>query len=158
MAGHNPRRPPCTAHVTSGRTDGTFTYDAAGAASQAAETAGLHDIVVCRRLRGGGFPVIGSSTTGSEGAEAGGEALLTTGETLTVTLCRQTGADSPGGGGSHVIDPIVPEWAVASGGNAAAPLDGARPLLALRSLIDDSLRKVSRRGHRPACGLTGRPG
>lgn len=83
--------------------------------------------------------------------------MLTTGDTLTVTVSRQAGADSSGSG-SLVIDPVVSEWMVASGGNAVAPLDRASPQLALQSLIDDGLREVSRRAPGPACGLTARPG
>ncbi len=142
----------CRAPVTSGRIDGLVTvgYDGARAASQAAETTGLDDIAVCRRLRGAGFPVVGSSATGGEVAGAGGKAVLTTGKTLTVTVSQQDGADSVGGGGSLVIDAVMSKWAVASGGNAVAPLDGASPHLALRSLIDDGLREVNRRAPRPA--------
>ena len=150
----------CRAHVTSGRIDGTiaFSDDGAGAASQAAETNGLNDIVVCRHGRRAEWPVIGASSTGSQGARAGGAALLTTGETPTVTVSRQAGPDSSGGAGSLIIDPIVSEWAVARGGNAVAPLDGVRSHRALQSPIDDGRRVVNRRARRPARGLTGRSG
>jgi len=150
----------CRAHVTYGRIDGTigFSDDGARAASQAAETIALHDIVVCRHRREAECPVIGASTTGSQGARAGGAALLTTGETPTVTVSRQAGPDASGGAGSLIIDPIVSEWAVARGGNSVAPPDGVRPHRALQSPIDDGRRVVSRRAPRPARGLTGRSG
>jgi len=85
---------------------------------------------------------------------AGGAALLTTGETPTVTVSRQAGPNSSGGAGSLIIDPIVSEWAVVRGGNSVARLDGVRPHRALQSPIDDGRRVVPR----PARVLTGRFG
>jgi hypothetical protein len=98
---------------------GSTTFNATGTVQTfTATTAGLYDITADGAQGGNG-----QTTTGGDGAEAGGEIALTQGETLTIIVGQQgrngTSAGGGGGGGSFVIDPHGSALVVAGGGGGA---------------------------------------
>jgi len=131
---------PTRRNVMSGSTNGTttssdglvgrsFIGEFPGSYHLTVETTGLYDIVA-NGAQGGLSATDSSLSAGGEGAEAGGEVMLTKGETLTIIVGQQ-GQGGPysggGGGASYVVDSITGlPLVVAGGGGGASHYDAGQ--------------------------------